>query len=74
MWQALGNLFKIGGQLALGYFANDVATAAGKVTGVKTDSSTGKYPWWFLVVVLGLAGAALYYVVDIVLPKKGKRR
>lgn len=71
MWGFIANALKIGGQLALGYFANDVATGVGKVTGVKTDAS-GKYPWWFFLVVLGVLGAALYYVVGMIVPK-GKK-
>lgn len=72
MWSLIANALKVGGQLALGYFANDVASAAGKVTGVKTDS-TGRYPWWFLVIVLGLVAAVLYYLVDMLVPKRKKK-
>jgi len=73
MWRFLAQALKIGGQMALGYFANDLANAAGQVTGVKTNSNTGKYPWWFLLVILGVAGAGLYYVVDMLFPMKRKR-
>ena len=74
MWRFLANALKIGGQMALGYFANDLATATGKVTGVKTNTD-GKYPWWFLLLVLGFFGAAIYFVVDMIIPtrKTGKR-
>lgn len=72
MWKFLADGLKIGGQIAIGYFANDVASAAGKVTGVKTDTS-GKYPWWFLLLVFGVVGAGFYFLVDMILPKKAKR-
>lgn len=69
MWKALADVLKIGGQMALGYFANDVATTAGKVTGVKTDEK-GNFPWWFMLLVLGVLGAAIYFLVDKLIPKR----
>lgn len=67
MWPALFHALRIGGQVALGYFANDAATAAGKITGVKT-SSDGKPPIWFVLVVFVVLGGAFYLLLKAIRP------
>jgi hypothetical protein len=64
-----------GGGAAIGYFFNDVATWFANVTGWGTktiDSKTGRFAWWFVLLIAVILGGALYLIIKMVSGGKKK--
>ena len=74
LWRAV----QWGGTAALGYFSNDLADWAGRVTGTKETYVDGsgvtreRTPWWVVLLLLLLAGAVLAWVISLLKPKNVK--
>lgn len=76
MWPFLINAFRLAGSAAIGYFANDAASAVQKVLPANIQSKTvdksGRPAWWFMAVVLLLLGGVFIFVFKMIAGRKKK--
>jgi hypothetical protein len=62
----------IGGPAAIGYFINDLGSWVANVTGTsaKVVDKSGRFAWWFILVIVAVAGAILFFVLRMLSGKK----
>jgi hypothetical protein len=77
IFQLLLRGLQFGGPAAIGYFINDLGSWIAKATGTEAkvvDTKTGGWKWWYVFLIVIVAGVALIMVIKMVAGFAGGRR